>query len=183
MHCSYLLLSFCFYHAPCTIIAENNLIMIIGSLNDTARIERSCPALSQVFNYVRTHLDELLKAAPGRIVLDGERIFLNVDDATLRPKDRQVLEAHRRYVDIHFPLSGSEEVGWRNMQTVSVPSNEPFNEERDFAFYAQQADVYFTVQPGTFYVMFPEDAHAPIIGQGSLRKVVAKVRMDVWESE
>lgn len=154
--------------------------MILGSLNDTARLERSCPALSQVFNYVRTHFDELLQANPERIALDGDRIYLNVDDATLRPKKEQVLEAHRRYVDIHFPLSGNEEVGWRNMQTVSVPSTAPFDEQRDFAFYAQEATAYFTAQPGTFYVMFPEDAHAPIIGQGHLRKIVAKVLVDLW---
>lgn len=157
--------------------------MILGSLNDTARLERVCPALSQVFDYVRTHFEELKHAPAGRITIDGERIFLNVDDATLRKKEEQVLEAHRKYVDIHFPLSGSEEVGWRNMQTVTVPSTEPFNEERDFAFYPQEAAVYFTAQPGTFYVMFPEDAHAPIIGTGSLRKIVAKVRLDLWDSK
>ena len=49
--------------------------------------------------------------------------------------------------------------------------------KRDFALYAQKASTYFTVKPGQFYIMFPEDAHAPIIGNGTLRKLIAKVRV------
>lgn len=149
--------------------------MILSDLNHTATIEALHPAFKMVFDYVRTH--DLLSVPAGRIVLQGDEVFLNVDDATLCTLDEQMLEAHRRYIDIHFPLSGEEIVGWRSMSEVVLPSVEPFNVERDFAFYKQLASTYFSVQPGQFYIMYPEDAHAPIIGQGTLRKIVAKVRL------
>ncbi len=147
--------------------------MILSDLDNTATIEALHPAFKLVFDYVRTH--DLLTVPAGRIVLKGDEVYLNIDDAVLRSMDEQLLEAHRRYIDVHFPLSGEEIVGWRSMSEVAMPSVKPFNVERDFAFYKQLGSTYFSVHPGQFYIMYPEDAHAPIIGQGTLRKVVAKV--------
>ena len=36
---------------------------------------------------------------------------------------------------------------------------------------------YVTVRPGEFLIVYPEDAHAPIIGRGKLRKLIAKVKL------
>ena len=111
-------------------------------------------------------------------MLQGDNLYINVDDASLRSREAQKLEVHRRYIDVHFPLDGVEEVGWRSLDSLTCESEAPFDEVRDFALYAAPATTYFTVRPGEFYVMFPEDAHAPIIGQGTLRKAIAKVRID-----
>ena len=86
---------------------------------------------------------------------------------------------HRRYVDIHVPLSGEETVGWTALHSLTTHPDEPFNETSDFALYSEPAATYFTVRPGEFYIMYPEDAHAPIIGSGTLRKLVVKVLLDV----
>lgn len=149
--------------------------MLIGSLSHTEQAERLHPLFRQVFDYVRTH--DLSAVPAGRITLDGSRLFINVDDATLRDRDSQKLEVHRRYIDIHFPISGEETVGWTDTCALRVKSEAPFDTERDYAFYAQPADVYFTIKPGDFYIMFPEDAHAPIIGFGKMRKAIAKVEV------
>lgn len=151
--------------------------MILSTLAESGRIESLHPAFKQVFDYVKSH--DLTTVAAGRIVLDGDRVFINVDDAALRTEAEQALEVHRRYIDIHFPLSGSERVGWSPLANlVEDKGRAPFDVERDFALYDQHADTYFDVVPGQFYVMYPEDAHAPIIGCGTLRKLVAKVRID-----
>lgn len=147
--------------------------MILASIKDAARIAPLHPAFQMVFDYVATH--DLLHAPAGRITLDGEKVFINVDDALLRKQEEQSLEIHRRYIDIHFPLSGNERVGWTPLNELHVESQAPFDTERDLALFPQQAKTYFTATPGDFYIMFPEDAHAPIIGSGSLRKIIAKV--------
>lgn len=150
--------------------------MIIASLENTGRTEQMHPLFKQLFEYVRSH--DLCAIAPGRITLQGEELFINVCDAELHAEDEQKLEVHRKYIDVHFPLDGAERVGWSELKTLRVPSEKPFDEENDFALYDQPASIYFTAHPGEFYVMFPEDAHAPIIGQGKLRKAIAKVRID-----
>ena len=93
------------------------------------------------------------------------------------PED-QVLEVHRRYIDVHFPLTGEETMGWSPMSVLTTESVNPFNEEDDYAIYAEQAQSYHTIHPGEFAIVWPEDAHAPIIGKGTLRKLIAKVLID-----
>ena len=80
-----------------------------------------------------------------------------------------------KFTAVTSTFTGAETVGWSALGNLECESEKPFDAENDFALYNTPADVYFTAQPGQFYVMFPEDAHAPIIGQGKLRKAIAKV--------
>lgn len=147
--------------------------MILDSLANHTRTEILLPALRPLFSYVLSH--DLSTVPAGRIALDGERLFINVDDTPLLPAAARKLEVHRSYLDVHIPLSGAETVGWRALHTLPAAGDAPFDAERDFMFYTAPASVCFTVLPGYFYVMFPEDAHAPAIGAGHLRKLVGKL--------
>ncbi len=149
--------------------------MILCSLENSDRIEAMHPLFKKLFDYVRTH--DLLNVPAGRITIDGADLYINIADATLVKPETQKLEVHREYIDVHFPLSGEEIVGWTALNDVKSESEAPFDAENDFALYAEPAATYFTARPGSFYVMYPEDAHAPIIGQGKLRKAIAKVRL------
>ncbi|MBR1838707.1 MAG: YhcH/YjgK/YiaL family protein [Bacteroidaceae bacterium] len=149
--------------------------MILAKLSDSARYESIHPALSALFEYVKTH--HLLTAPTGRLSLDDENLFINVVDATLMTKDAQKLEVHRAYIDVHIPLSGSEIIGVRHIDTLDEPDS-PFDESNDCAVYTAPATNYVVVEPGDFLLVFPEDAHAPVIGSGKLRKLIAKVRIE-----
>ena len=149
--------------------------MILTSLQESERIESLHPLFKKLFDYVKTH--NLTEVPAGRVTIDGNDLFINVADATLIDADVQKLEIHREYIDVHFPLSGTEVVGWTDIHALKGNSEAPFDEENDFALYAEKAATYFTAQPGDCYIMYPEDAHAPIIGKGKLRKAIAKVRI------
>lgn len=149
--------------------------MILASLQNTTRIEQLHPLFKQLFDYVRSH--DLTKVPAGRLTLSGDDLYINVADATLRSETEQKLEVHRKYIDVHFPLSGDEKIGWSELQTLTCESEAPFDVENDFALYSAPASVYFTLHPGELCIVYPEDAHAPIIGQGTLRKAIAKVRI------
>lgn len=149
--------------------------MILETLNNTALIEALHPRFGQLFAYLRTH--DLSSVPAGRVELDGENLFINVADATLLPREEQKLEVHRAYIDVHIPLSGPEVIGWRSLSDIDVAPEAPFDTAGDFALYAASASTYLTVRPGECCVVYPADAHAPIIGQGRLRKLIAKVRI------
>lgn len=149
--------------------------MILSHISDSARYESLHPLFKQVFDYIKSH--DLLNVPAERIVLDGDKLFINVADAKLVAKETQKLEVHQKYIDIHFPLSGSEIVGWKHLSVVGE-SEAPFDVENDFALYAEKPSTYYTVNPGEFYIVYPEDAHAPIIGEGTLRKLIVKVLID-----
>ncbi len=150
--------------------------MILDTISHSGTTEMLGERFRQLFEYLRTH--NLTEAPVGRIEIDSDALYINLEDATLRKCEEQLLEVHRRYIDVHFPIDGPETVGWSPLSELSEEKSEGYNAERDFCFYRQSASTYFTVAPGHFYVMFPEDAHAPIIGEGKLRKAVAKIRID-----
>ena len=148
--------------------------MIIARLEDGERYYALHPLLKLLFEYVKSH--NLLTAPTGRITLQGGDLFINVNDSTLLPREKQKLEVHRSYIDVHFPLSCAEDYGWRHLSTLA-DSDAPFDEDNDYALYSQPADKWFTLQPGEFCIVYPEDAHAPIVGDGKIRKLVAKVKI------
>jgi beta-galactosidase beta subunit len=44
-------------------------------------------------------------------------------------------------------------------------------------FYADAPDMYFGLQQNQFVIFFPEDVHAPMIGDGTIKKLVIKVKI------
>ena len=149
--------------------------MILSHISDSSRYESLHPLFKQVFDYIKAN--DLTKVPAERIVLDGDNLFINVADAKLIPAETQKLEVHQKYIDIHFPLSGKEIVGWKHLSNLGT-SEAPFDADNDFALYAEEPTTYFTVMPGEFYIVYPEDAHAPVIGEGTLRKLIVKVKLD-----
>lgn len=150
--------------------------MILGKISDSARYECLNPLFSKLFKFVREN--DLSKFATQRIVLDGDDLFINMAEPTLKSAEDQKLEVHREYIDVHFPLTGDETCGVTHISDLTVESDAGFNLTEDFALYSEKAKTYFTAHPGDFYIVFPEDAHAPIIGEGKIKKAIAKVKVD-----
>ena len=148
--------------------------MIIAKLTDHRRYEPLHPLFKELFDYVLS--TDFTDKAAGRITLRGDDLFINLDEPALVDRQKQRLEVHRKYIDIHMPLTCDEGFGWSHISSLSQP-DAPFNQERDFAFYTAPVEKWFTLRPGEFCIVFPEDAHAPIVGQGTMRKLVAKIKL------
>jgi beta-galactosidase beta subunit len=52
-----------------------------------------------------------------------------------------------------------------------------YSEEKDLEFFEEVPEVWVTVPEGHFVIFFPEDAHAPMAGEGAMNKLVGKVRV------
>lgn len=148
--------------------------MILTNLQSADRIENLHPLFKKLFDYVKTH--DLLKAPLGRIVLDGDNLFINNDEAICRSVDEQVMEIHRKYIDVQIVLEGEESVGWKPLNEIQHISK-AYDEVLDFEFSDDKPSTYFHVTPGQIYILFPEDPHAPIIGEGKIRKAIGKVKV------
>lgn len=146
--------------------------MIIAKIQDSAHIEALHPAFKTLFDYVKSQ--DFTQVPLGRIELDGEKLFVNNDTPVLRSREEQCMEVHRRYIDVHIPLDKVETIGWKaTCDCCNI--KEDYDETHDRMFYNDTPSTYIDVQPGEFCICYPEDAHAPIIGEGTLRKLVAKV--------
>ena len=92
-------------------------------------------------------------------------------------KEHDLLHAHQAYLDIHVLLEGRERIGWRSTDSCEHP-RAAFDVENDFVLYDDAPTSYVDLQPGDFAIVYPEDAHAPLIGQGEkIRKLIIKARV------
>lgn len=148
--------------------------MILSNFQHSDRIEGLHPLFKAAFDYIKSH--DLLNAPLGRIEIDGEKLFINNSNPECVAAEDQVLEVHRKYIDIHVLLEGEETIGWKAIEDVTNETK-AYDEEADCALYAEKADSYVTLKPGQFLIVYPEDPHAPIIGQGRIRKLIVKVKL------
>lgn len=148
--------------------------MIVTTLDDCQRVECMHPLFHAFFDYVKSH--DLLHTPCGRIEIMGDRLFINNSCPECVDADAQVLEAHRDYIDIHVLLEGRERIGWRPLH-LCTDQTKPYTEADDCALYADRPTAYADLLPGQLLIAFPEDAHAPVIGHGRIRKLIGKVRI------
>jgi YhcH/YjgK/YiaL family protein len=149
--------------------------MILDSLNNTERIEALHPLFAEAFHYIK-HTD-FSQMEDGRYELSGERLYVTLSSLEGKDKAEATLETHKRYIDIQLPLRGVEKIGWKPGSELKEESV-PYNEKSDITFYVDRPTAYTKIYPGQFAIFFPEDAHAPGIGEGNIRKVVVKVSID-----
>lgn len=111
--------------------------------------------------------------SPGIIELE-DGISVKCETPSLQPRESATLEAHRKFIDIHVPLKGTEIIGWAPVSELKHVRT-PYNEETDIAFWGDAAHSLLHVKPGQMAIFFPEDAHAPCIGLGNHRKLCIKI--------
>lgn len=148
--------------------------MILTTLQDSGRIEMLHPLFKKAFDFVRSH--SLTDAPLGRIEVEGDSIFINNCQPECVSAEAQVLEVHRQYIDIHILLEGEETVGWKPLADCHNEAK-TYSEAEDCALYAEPAMSYVTMRPGQVLIVWPEDAHAPVIGNGTIRKLIVKVKI------
>jgi YhcH/YjgK/YiaL family protein len=148
--------------------------MIFDSLSQCDRYVALHPAFARAFEFLRRTNPATL--APGRHVLDADRLYVSVDHKEGRGREGARLEAHRRYIDIQVTIEGGEEIGWMPLSMCRTPA-ETFDEIRDICFYDDRPDTWLSVLPGRFAIFYPDDAHAPLAGRGLLKKAIVKVAM------
>lgn len=148
--------------------------MIISSLQHSERIESLHPLFKMAFDYIKSH--DLLNTPCGCIELQGDDLFINNVNPECIAAEKQVLEMHRKYIDIHVLLEGEETIGWKDLADTGLPTK-PYDEDADCALYAEPATVYAKLHPGQFMIVWPEDPHAPVIGSRKVRKLIVKVKI------
>jgi YhcH/YjgK/YiaL family protein len=148
--------------------------MIIDSLENSALYEQINPHFKQAFDYIKS-LD-FSKTEPSKVILKEDTLIVNINESKLKTPSDAGLEIHNKYIDIQVPLSCEESFGWKR-RSECKDITIPFNSEKDIEFYGDIPTTYFTLHPGEFAVFFPEDAHAPCIGEGNIKKIIVKVIM------
>lgn len=146
--------------------------MIVDAIKNAELYYSLSPRIKQAFDWLaQTNIREL---SVGRHDIDGDNLFVNVMDVELKERDAAALEVHDRYVDIQIMVGDMEEYGWSERCNCHAPREE-FNRERDVQFFTDTPQTFFSLNERQFAILFPEDAHAPMLGKGSVRKLIFKL--------
>lgn len=93
------------------------------------------------------------------LALDGDRIVVRPGHYTTIPREKAVLEVHRRYADVQILLQGREWAECHDPAALVVET--PYQPDRDVEFLVKPdpAPCRFQLLPGTFALFLPGEAH------------------------
>ena len=137
---------------------------------------REGDALHRAISYAR---DFDVLQPDGEYEVEGRDIFAKVMTCKTAPAAERVFEAHTEYVDVQVLRAGRERMD------VSLGDDlEPLGpyDEADDGVLLKPPDTYASIvmEPGTFVVFYPQDAHRPgcdLEGTDTVRKICMKVRV------
>lgn len=154
--------------------------MITDSLDRLGDYKEISPLMPQVISFISG--TDLSRLKPGRVVLQGDDLFVNVDVISPRTRSEALVESHVRYIDIQIPLTSDEEMGYMPHSMLPEPSV-PYDGSRDAAFYPNVCDNWLQVHRGMFAVFFPGEGHAPAVTPVKAVKLVIKIRAHAEDNQ
>lgn len=131
--------------------------MIKDSIQNAAAYQSLSPGIARALELARS--GQLEHLAPGRHELDGDALYVMVQRNALGKWDDARWEAHRRYIDIQFVLSGQQVIGYCDRALLA--SDTGYDAERDLEFLRDGDGAHLLMRKGDFAVFYPQDAHRP----------------------
>ena len=150
--------------------------MIIDSLDNAHKYFAVHPLFEKAFAYISSVPLEAVE--PGKYEIDGDNLKAIFANKAGMSAAESILkfECHNRHIDIQLCIKGKETMGWKPRGSCLAQKGE-YNPEKDVLFYNDAPDTYFGLTDGQFVIFFPEDVHAPMIGEEEIRKLVIKVKI------
>jgi len=149
--------------------------MIVDTLENASKYFSAHPLFEKAFAYISK--TDLAGAPDGKEeIAEGlKAIFSNAPGKT-KEASLAKFECHNKNIDIQVCINGRETIGWKPRQKC-LTENGGYNGEKDVQFYSDEPDTFFQLTNGQFVIFFPEDVHAPMIGEDTIKKLVIKVKI------
>ena len=146
--------------------------MIVDNIENLEAYISLNPYFKIVAEFLKTNSLEDLKK--GRTIIKDTDVFVNIEKVKGKSISEAVLEYHRKMIDIQIPINMEETYGY--FPVKGLPKVE-FDVEKDIAKVPGcTSQFYLKVKPGQFVMFFPQDGHAPCIGEGEIHKAIFKVK-------
>ncbi len=148
--------------------------MIIDSIENFHLYSGLDDGIRSALEHIRT--TDFTRRETGRYDLNGDNLFVILNDYETIHQQEGQLEGHRKYIDVQYMVRGTEWIGYALLSGQSVAAD--YDPEEDCILYSGEAD-FVKLEPGMFAVFFPHDLHLPGTAEkpDSVRKVVMKVKI------
>ena len=154
--------------------------MMTGFLRQWDEEKRYFPkAFATAMDFLRGKDLSALEA--GKHPIDGDRIFVSIQEAHTEPMSMRRFELHRDYLDIQLLITGRELQGYASLPPGGKAVEDRLD-EADVAFYPapsqEQGLETVLLQPGQYVIYLPGELHCPccaVDGPETIFKAVFKI--------
>jgi biofilm protein TabA len=149
--------------------------MIIDSLTNALKYTGLHPLFEKAFAFIQE--TDLGNAPDGKLdISEGLKAIFSNKPGVSAEASVAKFECHDKNIDIQLCIRGVETIGWKPREKCHN-KNGDYNMEKDVQLYNEQPDMFFQLTEGQLAIFFPEDVHAPMIGEGDIKKLVIKVKI------
>lgn len=149
--------------------------MIFGNIENKKEFEYLEDGIKKCLEYANSH--DLLSYEKGRYEIDGQKLFVNIVEYTTTSAQERFWEAHKKYLDLHLMLDGSEQIDLNFIQNMSLKD---FVDEDDFLPMDGDKNSSVILKAGDFLICYPSDGHRTAVavdGPEKIKKAIFKVQI------
>ena len=149
--------------------------MIIDTLANASKYTSLHPLFAKAFEYINQNDIANLPDGVSEIG-EGLKMIVNTANGKTAETSLAKFECHDKNIDIQVCVRGLETIAWKPREKCVIPNGE-YNPEKDVRFFNDTPDMFFQLTDGQFGIFYPEDVHAPMIGDAEIKKIVFKVKI------
>ncbi len=149
--------------------------MIVDTIQNASKYFSLHPLFAKAFEFINQ--TDLANAVDGKSdISEGLKAVFSNKSGVSAEASVAKFECHNNNIDVQLCIKGVETIGWKPREKC-VKENGSYNPEKDVQLYNEEPDMFFQLTNGQFAIFFPEDVHAPMIGDGEIKKLVIKVKI------
>lgn len=149
--------------------------MIVDTLSNASKYTSLHPLFAKAFDFINQN--DIATLENGTIQIeDGLKVIVSTGNGKTPEVSLAKFECHDKNIDIQVCVKGLETIAWKPREKCVTPNGD-YNPEKDVRFFNDTPDMYFQLTDGQFGIFYPEDVHAPMIGEGEIKKLVFKVKI------
>jgi len=122
---------------------------------------------------------KLVSLQKGTVDIDGDNVFALVQEYITKDFNNEMWEAHKRYYDIQYIVSGTEVVAIKHIE--GIRNYTEYKEIEDYWLFKGEKEDIITISDNDFLILGPQDVHQPGISKSDasqIKKIVVKVKID-----
>lgn len=149
--------------------------MIVDTLQNASKYTTLHPLFAKAFQFLNEN--DIASLEDGTIeITDGLKVIVSHKKGKTKEESLAKFECHNQNIDIQFCVKGVETIAWKPREKCVTPKGE-YSNEKDVQFFNDEPDMFFQLTDNQFVIFYPEDVHAPMIGEDNIKKLVFKVKI------
>lgn len=150
--------------------------MILDHLSNAALYQFANPLIQRGLEFLKS--TPMASLPLGRTDIDGDRLLAINQEYPTKPLTECFWEAHRKYIDIQYMISGQERIDYAPIDSLEIAV--PYDAAKDRAELTG-AGSSLELSAGMFAIFYPHDAHRPCVQameSARVKKIVLKAAVE-----